>query len=76
MVSILEVATMSIHSAVDVVAFVSGGVYTETYHRAEDAASIANLFAFYGLLDTGPPAWARRHGRGQCGLDLEVSMGD
>ena len=39
---------MSLHNGIDSVAFVSGGVYTETYGYRTPGA-IASLFAFYGL---------------------------
>lgn len=57
---------MSLHNGIDTVAFVTGGFYTETYGSA-GKANIANLFAFYGLLedapDVVPPAVVGRVGK-------------
>lgn len=44
---------MALHSGIDTVSFVSGGVYSETY-GATDGANIASLFVSRGLLETAP----------------------
>jgi hypothetical protein len=44
---------MSLHGGIDTVAFVTGGVYTETYGSTEQQ-NICNLFASYGLIEDAP----------------------
>lgn len=44
---------MSLHSGIDTVAAISGGVFTKTYGSASPA-SIANLYASRGLLEDAP----------------------
>lgn len=39
---------MALHSGIDTVAFISDGVYSETYGSAT-LKNLCNLFAFYGL---------------------------
>lgn len=46
---------MALQSGIDTVAFVSNGVYSETY-GSTGQANINNLFAFYGLLEDAPTA--------------------
>ena len=44
---------MTLHNGIDTVAFISGGFYTETY-GSSSSSRLANLFAFYGLLEDAP----------------------
>jgi len=46
---------MSLHSGIDTVAFVSNGVYTETYGSAT-LQNICNLFASYGIIEDASEA--------------------
>ena len=44
---------MSLHNGIDTVAFITEGFYTKTYGNT-GKVNIANLFAFYGLLEDAP----------------------
>lgn len=44
---------MSLHSGIDVVAYVSRGIYTETYGSG-GTDNIADLFCSWGLLENAP----------------------
>jgi len=44
---------MALHSGIDTVAVVTGGVYTKTY-GSSSLDNICNLFASYGLLESAP----------------------
>jgi len=46
---------VSLHSGIDTIAFVSGGVYTVTY-GASTIQNICNLFASYGMVEDAPEA--------------------
>lgn len=45
---------MALYNGIDTVAFVSGGVYTETYVSATGGENIASLFASQGMLESSP----------------------
>lgn len=44
---------MALHSGIDTVSFVSGGVYSETY-VGTDTHNMASLFASYGMIEDAP----------------------
>ena len=60
---------MSLHSGIDTIAFVSGGIYTETYGLGEEV-NVANLFGFYGLLEDVPIGEAITPGRKRVKMEL------
>lgn len=45
---------MALYDGIDPVAFVSGGVYTETYVSATGGSNISSLFVSRGLLEEAP----------------------
>ena len=54
---------MTLHSGIDTVSFVSGGVYSKTY-GSTDTKNIASLFAARGMLELAPGGGvARRSGK-------------
>jgi len=45
---------MSLYNSICPTAFVSGGLYTETYTSVGDPAAIASLYASNGMLEDAP----------------------
>lgn len=56
---------MTLYNGIDPTAFVSGGVYTETYVSATGGENIASLFVSQGMLESAPAPTAGGRLRGK-----------